>query len=119
MTECLNSPGQKQDATVHVDKVAEGVDVGAGHAAPSTVVQSDASGQRQRHQQIRHSQVYSVNHRGGGLGGGPAEHTESQTVEDHTDHQHHTVTHLQHGEMECSEYKRGFHTVRLATVAIL
>ena len=31
-------PGQEQYATVHVDKVAEGVNVGAGHAAPSTVV---------------------------------------------------------------------------------
>ena len=57
-------PGQKQDATVHVDKVAEGVHVGAGHTAPSAVVQSDASGQRQRHQQVSYSQVYGVNHRG-------------------------------------------------------
>lgn len=39
-------PGEKQYTTVHVDKVAESVNVGAGHTAPSTVVQSDASGQR-------------------------------------------------------------------------
>lgn len=57
-------PGQKQDATVHVDKVAEGVNIGAGHTVPSTVVQSDASGQRQRHQQIGYGKVYGVDHRG-------------------------------------------------------
>lgn len=34
------------------------------------------------------------------MGGGPAEDIESQTVEDHTDHQHQTVTHLQQGGME-------------------
>ena len=28
------------------------------------------------------------------MAGGPAEDVESQTVEDHTDHQHQTVTHL-------------------------
>ena len=57
-------PGQKQYAAVHVDKVAEGVDVGAGHALPSAVVQGDASRQRQRHQQVSYGQVYGVNHRG-------------------------------------------------------
>lgn len=91
-------PGQKQYATVHVDKVAEGVNVGAGHTVASAVVQSDASGQRQRHQQVSYSKVYSVNHRGGGVGGGSTEDIESQTVEDYTDHQHQTVTHLQQGD---------------------
>lgn len=88
-------PGQKQYAAVHVDKVAEGVDVGAGHTLPSAVVQGDTSRQRQRHQQVGYRQVYGVNHRGWRVGGGPAEDVESQTVEDHTDHQHQTVTHLQ------------------------
>ena len=60
----ISPPGQKQDATVHVDKVAEGVDVGARHAAASTVVQGDAGRQRQRHHQVSYSQVYGVNHRG-------------------------------------------------------
>lgn len=57
-------PGQKQYAAVHVDKVAEGVDVGAGHTLPSAVVQGDTSRQRQRHQQVGYRQVYGVNHRG-------------------------------------------------------
>lgn len=57
-------PGQKQDATVHVGEVAEGVDVGAGHAAPSAVVQGDAGRERQRHQQVSYGQVYGVNHGG-------------------------------------------------------
>lgn len=92
-------PGQKQYTTVHVDKVAEGVNIGAGHTFPSTVVQGDASGQWQRHQQISDSEVYGVDHRGWGVGGGPAEDIESQAVEDHTDHQHKTVTHLQQGQI--------------------
>lgn len=92
-------PGQKQYTTVHVDKVAEGVNIGASHTFPSTVVQGDASGQRQRHQQISDSEVYGVDHRGWGVGGGPTEDIESQAVEDHTDHQHKTVTHLQQGQI--------------------
>lgn len=94
----IRRPGQKQDAAVHVDKVAEGVNVGTGHASPSTVVQCDAGRQRQRHQQVSYSQVYGVNHRGRRVGGGAAEDVESKAVEDNTDHQHETVTHLQRGK---------------------
>lgn len=90
-------PGEKQDAAVHVDKVAEGVDVRAGHAAAAAVVQGDAGGQRQRHQQVSDCQVYGVNHRGRGASGGPAENKQSQTVEDDTNHQHRTVANLQQG----------------------
>lgn len=104
MSEELNGgashpPGQKQYTAVHVDEVAEGVNVGAGHTLPAAVVQSDASGQRQRHQQVSYGEVHGVDHRGGGAGGGPTEDVERQTVEDHTDHQHQTVTHLQQGMM--------------------
>lgn len=96
----MHSPGQKQDAAVHVDEVAEGVNVGAGHAAPSTVVQGDAGRQGQRHQQVGHGQIHGVNNRRRRVGGGPAEHVESQTVQHHANHQHQTVTRLQQGGMD-------------------
>lgn len=96
----IHPPGQKQDTAVHIDKVTEGVNIGAGHTAPSTVVQRDASRQRQRHQQVSHGQVYGVNHRGRRVRRGTAENVQSQTVEDDANHQHQTVAHLQYGGMD-------------------
>lgn len=54
--------GQEQDAAVHVDEVAEDVQVGAGEASSCTVVQKDASRQREIDQEVRHCQVDGVDH---------------------------------------------------------
>jgi len=87
-------PGEEEDAAVHVDEVAEGVDIGAGQAAAPAEVERDAGGQRQRHQQVGHRQVHGVHHRGGGRPRPPAEHVERQAVEQHAHHQQHAVGHL-------------------------
>lgn len=96
----LHPPGQEEYAAVHVDEVAEGVNVGARLAPPTTMVQSDASWQRQRHQQVGHCKVDGVDHGGRGRRGGTAEDVESQAVEEHADHHHHAVTHLPQREAE-------------------
>lgn len=93
-------PGQEQDAAVHVHEVAEGVDVGARHAAAAAEVQSDASRQGQRHQQVGHCQVHGVHHGGGAGTGDPAKDVESQAVEDHPNQQHQTVEDLQQRRAE-------------------
>ena len=56
---------QEQDAAVHVDEVGEDVQVGAEEAGPPAVVQQDAGGQGEVHQQVRDRQVDGVDHRGG------------------------------------------------------
>lgn len=96
----LHPPGQEEYAAVHVDEVAEGVNVGARLAPPAAMVQSDASRQRQRHQQVGHRKVDGVDHGGRGRRGGAAEDVESQAVEEHADHQHQAVTHLPQREVQ-------------------
>lgn len=92
-------PGEEEYAAVHVNKVAEGVNVGARHATPAAMVQSNASWQRQRHQEVGYCKVDGVDHGGRRRCGGSTEDVESQTVEDHTDHQHQAVTHLQRSQL--------------------
>lgn len=73
--------GEEQDAAVHVDEIAEGVQVRAGETRPAAVVEQDAGGQRQVDQQVRHRQVDGVDD-GGGLGlGAEAKHVERHRVE--------------------------------------
>lgn len=73
--------GEEQDAAVHVDKVAEGVQVGAGETRSAAVVQQDASGQRQVDQQVRHRQVDGVDDGGALWLGAEAEHVKRHRVE--------------------------------------
>lgn len=75
--------GQKQDAAVHVDKVAEDVQVGAGETSSSTVVEQDASRQREIHQEVGHRQVDGVNDWGGLLLGADTENIKCDCVEHH------------------------------------
>lgn len=74
--------GEEQDAAVHVDKVAEGVQVGAGETRPAAVVEQDASGQRQVDQQVRHRQVDGVDDGGGLRLGAEAKHVKGHRVQD-------------------------------------
>lgn len=73
--------GEEQDAAVHVDKVAEGVQVGAGETRSAAVVEQDASGQRQVDQQVRHRQVDGVDDGGALWLGAEAEHVKRHRVE--------------------------------------
>lgn len=75
--------GQKQDAAVHVDKVAEDVQVGAGETSSATVVEQDTSRQREIHQEVCHRQVDSVDDRGGLLLGAETENIKRNYVEHH------------------------------------
>lgn len=73
--------GQEQDAAVHVDKVAEDVQVGAGEAGTAAVVQQDAGGQREVDQQVAHRQVDGVDDGAALLLGAEAENVECHYVE--------------------------------------
>lgn len=73
--------GQEQDAAVHVNKVAEDVQVGAGEAGPAAVVEQDAGGQGEVDQQVAHRQVDSVDDGGALLLGAEAEDIECHYVE--------------------------------------
>lgn len=73
--------GEEQDAAVHVDKVAEGVQVGAGETRSAAVVEQDAGGQRQVDQQVRHRQVDGVDDGGALRLGAEAEHVQRHHVE--------------------------------------
>lgn len=75
--------GQKQDAAVHVDKVAEDVQVGAGEAGSAAVVEQDTGRQREVHQQVGHSQVDGVDDGGGLLLGAETENIECHYIEHH------------------------------------
>lgn len=78
--------GEEEDATVHVDKVAEYVHVGTVEALSSTVVQYDTSGEGKVNQQIRHNQVNGVDDRCSLWLGPEAEDIQSQTVQGHPYH---------------------------------
>lgn len=75
--------GQKQDAAVHVDKVAEDVHVGAGETRSSTVIEQDTSWQREVHQEVRHRQVDGVDHWRGLLLGAETENIKCDYVKHH------------------------------------
>ena len=75
--------GEEQDAAVHVDKVAEDVQVGAGETGPPAVVEQDASGQGEIHQEVGHRQVDGVDHGAGPLLGAETEHVQGHHVEHH------------------------------------
>lgn len=75
--------GQEEDAAVHVDEVAEDVQVGAGETRPSAVIEQDTSRQGEVHQEVGHCQVDGVDDGGGLLLGAEAENIKCNCVEDH------------------------------------
>lgn len=75
--------GQKQDAAVHVDKVAEDVQIGTGDTSSTTVVEQYASWQREIHQEVRHCQIDGVDDGGGLLLGAETENIKCDNVEHH------------------------------------
>lgn len=78
--------GEEEDATVHVDEVAEYVHVGTDDAFSSTVVQYDTSGKREVNQQVCHHQVNGVDDWRGLRLGPEAEDIQSQAVKGHPYH---------------------------------